>query len=105
MNAFSLSPNTDYMDAGRAWLASNPGASIDDWYSQHLRLVTFDTSAHNRIVEIDAADADSIYSAFGKRFFFRLSGLSYEELVATQKSCYLAASAGRVVQESSLQLR
>lgn len=86
MSAFSLSPTTDYMNKGRAWLASNPGATMDDWYSRFPRIVTFDTSAHNRIVKMDATAADPIYSAVATRFFFRLAGLSYEELVATQNA-------------------
>ena len=84
MNGFSLSPNTDYIHKGRAWLALNPGATMDDWYRQFPRIVTFDTSAHNRIAKLDAAAADPIYAAVASRFFFRLAGLSYEELVATQ---------------------
>jgi hypothetical protein len=82
MNAISHLVDADYMNKCRAWLASNPDATVEDWYRRFSRVVTFDSSAHNRIVKIGPA-ADPIYSAIGAKFFFRLAGLSYEELAST----------------------
>lgn len=50
--------------------------------STPLRIVSFDTGAHNRLVD-EGPRSDSILSAMKSQFFFRLAGLSYEELVST----------------------
>jgi len=82
MNAISHHVDADYMNRCNAWLASNPDATVEEWHSRFPRIVTFDSSAHNRIVKIGPA-ADTIYSSIGAKFFFRLAGLSYEELAST----------------------
>jgi hypothetical protein len=66
MNAISRPVDADYMNKCRAWLASNPDATVENWYSRFPRVVTFDSSAHNRIVKIGPA-ADPIYSAVGTK--------------------------------------
>jgi hypothetical protein len=45
-------------------------------------IVTFDTSAHNRLVE-DGSFSNAVLAAFKAGLFFRFAGLSIEELVST----------------------
>jgi LPXTG-motif cell wall-anchored protein len=47
-----------------------------------LPMLTFDTGPHNRLME-DGAKSARVFAAIKSRYFFRLSGLSYEELMAT----------------------
>lgn len=47
-----------------------------------LPILTFDTGPHNRLME-DGTDSDRVFAGIRSRYFFRLSGLSYEELMAT----------------------
>ncbi len=47
-----------------------------------LPILTFDTGPHNRLME-DGTDSDRFFAGIRSRYFFRLSGLSYEELMAT----------------------
>jgi len=50
--------------------------------SIRLPVVSFDTGAHNRLAD-EEADSESIFAAIKSKFFFRLVGLSYEELMST----------------------
>jgi hypothetical protein len=45
-------------------------------------IVTFDTSAHNRLVN-DGICSEAVLASIKSKFFFRFAGLSVEELVAT----------------------
>jgi hypothetical protein len=47
-----------------------------------LPILTFDTGPHNRLME-DGLDSARVFATIRSRYFFRLSGLSYEELMAT----------------------
>ncbi len=47
-----------------------------------LPIVSFVTGAHNRLAD-EAVNSERILSAMKSKFFFRLVGLSYEELVST----------------------
>lgn len=47
-----------------------------------IPIVTFDTSAHNRIVK-DSAGSEAVFAGIKEKFLFRFAGLSVEELVAT----------------------
>jgi hypothetical protein len=47
-----------------------------------LPIISFDTGAHNRLAD-EAVNSERILSAMKSKFFFRLVGLSYEELVST----------------------
>jgi hypothetical protein len=53
-------------------------------------IVTFDTSAHNRLVE-DGPLSDAVLAVIGSSFFFRFAGLSVEELVSTPDPAKRAA--------------
>ena len=48
----------------------------------NLPIVTFDTSAHNRLIE-DGARSEPLIAAIGGGAFFRFAGLSIEELIST----------------------
>ncbi len=48
----------------------------------NLPIVTFDTSAHNRLIE-DGARSERLIAAIGGGAFFRFAGLSIEELIST----------------------
>lgn len=50
-----------------------------------LPIVTFDTGAHNRLAK-DPGDKERIFIGIRSRYFFRLAGLSYEELISTPES-------------------
>lgn len=50
-----------------------------------LPIVTFDTGAHNRLAK-ELGDKGRIFISLRFRYFFRLAGLSYEELVSTPDS-------------------
>jgi hypothetical protein len=63
-----------------------------------LPIITFDTSAHNRLVD-DGAASERIMAALGSGFHFRFAGLSIEEMVATPdhgKRAALFASCERI---------
>ena len=47
-----------------------------------IPIVSFDTSAHNRLVK-DGACSEAVMAGIKSRFFFRFAALSIEELVAT----------------------
>ncbi|MGO9072872.1 MAG: hypothetical protein ACLQEI_01670, partial [Terriglobales bacterium] len=47
-----------------------------------IPIVTFDTSAHNRIVK-DRVGSEAVFAGIKAKFLFRFSGLCVEELVAT----------------------
>jgi hypothetical protein len=71
-----------YWRRRREWLAANPGKTVEDFNRQNKRILTFDTSVHNRLMKIGAS-ANPIYSAVRSHFFFRLAGLSFEEMMST----------------------
>jgi hypothetical protein len=48
------------------------------------RILTFDTSVHNRLVDIGES-ANPIYAAIESQYFFRLAGLSFEEMFSTRQ--------------------
>lgn len=50
-----------------------------------LRIVTFDTSAHNRLVD-DGLQSEAVIAGLRSRLFFRFAGLSIEEMVACADS-------------------
>lgn len=50
-----------------------------------LPIVIFDTGAHNRLAK-DPGDKERIFTGIRSHYFFRLGGLSYEELVSTPDS-------------------
>ena len=50
--------------------------------SSDIPIVSFDTSAHNRLVK-DGACSEAVMAGIKSRFFFRFAALSIEELVAT----------------------
>lgn len=45
-------------------------------------IVIFDTGAHNRLAR-DPDDRDHIFAGIKSKYFFRLAGLSYEEMAST----------------------
>jgi len=47
-----------------------------------LPIAIFDTGAHNRLAK-DPGNRDHIFAAIKSKYFFRLAGLSYEEMVST----------------------
>lgn len=59
--------------------------TAEDFYRQNRRVLTFDTSVHNRLVKIGAS-SNSIYEAIKSRYFFRLAGLSFEEMMSTPQA-------------------
>ena len=71
-----------YWRRRREWLAANPGKTVEDFNRENKRILTFDTSVHNRLVKIGAS-ANPIYSAVRSQYFFRLAGLSFEEMIST----------------------
>lgn len=48
----------------------------------NLPIITFDTSAHNQLVE-DRARSEPLFAAVRGGMFFRFAGLSIEELIST----------------------
>ena len=74
-----------YWRRRREWLAANPGKTMEDFYREKRRVLTFDTSVHNRLVKIGAS-SNPIYAAVKSQFFFRLAGLSFEEMVSTPQA-------------------
>ncbi|MGP8260212.1 MAG: hypothetical protein ACLQM6_09720 [Acidobacteriaceae bacterium] len=74
-----------YWRRRREWLAANPGKTMEDFYRENRRVLTFDTSVHNRLVKIGAS-SKPIYAAIKSRYFFRLAGLSFEEMVSTPQA-------------------
>jgi hypothetical protein len=73
-----------YWRRRREWLAANPGKTVEDFNRENRRIVTFDTSVHNWLVKIGAS-ATSIYAAVKSQYFFRLAGLSFEEMMSTPR--------------------
>jgi hypothetical protein len=47
-----------------------------------LPIAIFDTGAHNRLAK-DPGDRDHIFAGIKSKYFFRLAGLSYEEMAST----------------------
>ena len=74
-----------YWRKRREWLAANPGKTMEDFYRENRRVLTFDTSVHNRLVKIGAS-ASPIYAAIKSKYFFRLAGLSVEEMISTPQA-------------------
>ena len=74
-----------YWRRRREWLAANPGKTVEDFNKENRRVVTFDTSVHNRLVNIGAS-ANPIYAVIKSRYFFRLAGLSFEEMMSTPQA-------------------
>ena len=73
-----------YWRRRRQWLAANPGKTAEDFTRENRRILTFDTSVHNRLVKIGAS-ANHIHSAIKSQYFFRLAGLSFEEMMSTPR--------------------
>jgi len=48
----------------------------------NLPIITFDTSANNRLVD-DGARSEEVMARIKTTFFFRFAGLSMEELIST----------------------
>lgn len=76
---------TEYWRRRREWLAANPDKTVEDFRRLSRQVVTFDTSVHNRLMNIGESAAP-IYSAIKSRYFFRLAGLAYEELMSTPRT-------------------
>lgn len=74
-----------YWRRRREWLAASPGKTVEDFYKENRRVLMFDTSVHNRLVNIGAS-ANSIHAAIKSQYFFRLSGLSFEEMMSTPQA-------------------
>jgi hypothetical protein len=74
-----------YWRRRREWLAANPGKTIEDFYKENRQIITFDTSVHNLLTNIGAS-AGPIYRAIRAQYFFRLAGLSFEEMMSTPKA-------------------
>jgi hypothetical protein len=74
-----------YWRRRREWLAANPGKTMEDFYRENRRVLTFDTSVHNRLVKIGVS-SNPIYAAIKSHYFFRLAGLSFEEMVSTPQA-------------------
>lgn len=56
----------------------------------NLPIITFDTSAHNRLVD-DGARSQPAMARIKTGFFFRFAGLSIEELISTPERVKRAA--------------
>jgi hypothetical protein len=74
-----------YWRKRREWLAANAGKTVEDFYKENRRILTFDTSVHNRLVKIGAS-SKPIYAAIKAQYFFRLAGLSFEEMISTPQA-------------------
>jgi len=74
-----------YWRKRREWFAANPGKTMEDFYRENRQVLTFDTSVHNRLVKIGAS-SKPIYAAIKSRYFFRLAGLSLEEMFSTPQA-------------------
>jgi hypothetical protein len=59
---------------------ANPDMTADDFYRVNKRILTFDTSVDNWLVKIGSS-ANPIYSVVESQYFFRLAGLSFEEMM------------------------
>src|ERR1035437_4500227 len=80
----AVEPRTIYPNVSRAkeaywrrrreWLAANPGKTMEDFYREKRRVLTFDTSVHNRLVKIGAS-SNPIYAGIKSQYFLRLAGL------------------------------
>ena len=58
--------------------------------TENLPIITFDTSAHNRLVD-DGALSQPVIAGIRAGFFFRFAGLSIEELISTSDRIKRAA--------------
>ena len=56
----------------------------------HLPIISFDTSAHNRLLR-DSSRSEAVLAGIKSGLFFRFAGLSIEELVATPDPTIRAA--------------
>jgi hypothetical protein len=74
-----------YWRRRREWLAENPGKTVEDFYRENRRVLTFDTSVHNQLVKIGAS-SNPIYATIKSQYFFRLAGLSFEEMMSTPQA-------------------
>jgi hypothetical protein len=74
-----------YWRKRREWFAANPGKTMEDFHRENRRVLTFDTSVHNRLVKIGAS-SNPIYAAVKSQYFFRLAGLSFEEMMSTPQA-------------------
>ena len=74
-----------YWRRRREWLAANPGKTVEDFYRENRRVLIFDTSVHNQLVKIGASST-SVYAAIKSQYFFRLAGLSFEEMMSTPRA-------------------
>lgn len=74
-----------YWRRRREWLAANPGKTMEDFYRENRQVLTFDTSVHNQLVKIGAS-SNPIYAAIKSQYFFRLAGLSFEEMMSTPQA-------------------
>jgi hypothetical protein len=66
--------------------------------TRNLPMITFDTSAHNRLVD-DGARSEPVMARIKAGFFFRFAGLGIEELISTAdrtKRAALFASCARL---------
>lgn len=55
-----------------------------------LPIVIFDTGAHNRLAK-DPRDRGTLFAGIKAKYFFRLAGLSYEEMASTPDAAQRAA--------------
>lgn len=74
-----------YWRRRREWFAANPGKTVEDFHRESRRVLTFDSSVHNRLVKIGES-ANPIYAGIKSRYFFRLAGLSFEEMMSTPQA-------------------
>jgi hypothetical protein len=74
-----------YWRRRREWLAANAGKTVEDFYRENRRVLIFDTSVHNHLVKLGASST-SIYAAIKSQYFFRLAGLSFEEMMSTPRA-------------------
>lgn len=72
---------TEYWRRRREWLADNPGKTIEDFHRETRRILTFDTSAHDRLVKLGES-ANPLYNSIRNQYFFRLAGSAFEEMVS-----------------------
>jgi hypothetical protein len=72
---------SEYWRRRREWLASNPGKTMEDFHRETRRVLTFDTSAHDRLVKLGES-ANPLYNSIRNQFFFRLAGSAFEEMVS-----------------------
>ena len=72
---------SEYWRRRREWLAANPGKTPEDFHRETRRVLTFDTSAHDRLVKLGES-ANPLYNSIRNQFFFRLAGSAFEEMVS-----------------------